>query len=139
MITVPDLPDQAVRDHLATNVAGLSLSNVFRGKMRPRSAHVPTSSVFCLLDGGGVNAPYLNGRSDLRTYAVAITIRSEPDAFGAGQDLAHAILAVLHRAELAGFFSTLVEQSAPGYMGEDDEGAHVWLLTATLRAKVVDP
>jgi hypothetical protein len=121
-------PDMDVAQHLAAAGLGLTLGgNLYASPSLPSAdASVPVRAVFVLSAGGDVDA-YLGGGS-LWEAPVEVTVRSPSSAYAAGRTLALACLEALHLAQLPGYVSCAAEAAQPEYLGQDESGAHEWVV-----------
>lgn len=129
--------DENIVDVLAAAGIGLTKgTNLFMGPGRGISDEIPAKSVFVLASGGPPPLIHLNGGSvpDTKEPACQIIIRGEHKAFSAGQTLARAVYAAIHKSSpadnVAG--SCLAQQSEPIYIGEDEQGFPGWTINVLL-------
>ena len=113
-----------------TGVASLSLGiNLFIGPKRPAMSGIPQKSVFVVVTGGPPSTPILNG-VEQKTVNVQIMVRSDlhtiAGSYQDGQELAEEIFSVCQYAPPAGFIDAAFVSSAPLYLGQEDNGNHLW-------------
>lgn len=107
---------------------GLSLTegtNLFRGPPRDGDGFA-ANSVFATATGGPAPVDYIDGGSgaSLKTKTCLVTIRNE--SFETGEALAESCWEVLHKATYAGWVAFDVRESAPNYLGIDEQSRHLW-------------
>lgn len=107
-------------------------TNLFRGKMRAVGGGIPTKAVFVLATGGPAPETYANSSTKFFFSAVQIMIRSDERDFQSGQADARAIRNALHHVDLAGYITVNAQESEPLYLGEADEGYHLWSVNLEL-------
>lgn len=133
-------PHTAIATYLAAQLAGYTLNtNVFAGPMQPASyTGIPAACIFCLASGGRAPAAYMHSdRKHFMQPRVQVLIRGAKEAHMAGQATAWSVLNTLRgaaSAAIAGYLNVEVSESAPNYLGEDDEGYPMWSVNATLWA-----
>jgi hypothetical protein len=138
--------DQVVRD-LLDQAPGLNLRkgwDLLRGPQRDASSVnnrevVPHRCVFVLTTGGEEPQDFHDTPPrSLLMASVSVYVRSEPDVFEEGQELARNCWFALHCQIPDGFMDVECLESEPRYIGADDVGHHVWLiLTRVKREEVI--
>ena len=131
MATTPALD---LATYIGTNVGALTLgTNLFVGKVRAKSAQIPSKAVFCLAGGGPAPTAYADGTTtNYRQSAIQVRVRDVPRDFGAGQTLARAVRDAVHQKTIAGYVDVYVEQSEPIYINEDSQGHHEWSINVMM-------
>lgn len=124
-------PGTVVADHLVTEgVVTAKGTDVFDSPPLPPDDTVPEKVIFCFETGGQAPIPYLGGAnpsgSDHNRRLVQIRTRSPKHDYADGVTLARAARDAVHRAVLTGFFGVLARESAPTYLGMNDQDQHEW-------------
>jgi hypothetical protein len=132
------LPDcgLAVANYLAGKTCGgvvLALgANLFAGPTRSID-RTPSEAVFCLETGGAAPSPYLGtGRQAFYRASVQVMVRGPVGEHQAGADLARGVLETLNQAPVPGFVATFARDSAPAYLGTDDDDRPSWSINFEL-------
>lgn len=118
-----------------TAIASLTVgTNLFAHEMREPGAGIPQNAVFCVASGGEPPMGYLNNNTTPRLYQpiVEVRVRSLPHDFTTGQALANSIRVAIHNTPPAGYIDCQVRESHPIFVGEEDNGSHVWQINALL-------
>ncbi len=127
-------PDIAVATRIGTEVASLTLgTNLFHGPIRPGS----TLAVFCLLDGGPSPIACLGTEQRAERPNVQIHVRGEKGEYSDGLDVAESVRDAVHYAPLSGYIDVRVIESAPIYLGEEDDGQPRWSMNVDLTREVI--
>lgn len=130
---MPTAPDADVVTKLATLATWTSGTNLFAGPMRAPDANIPHLACFVLASGGPGPQAYADGTTTkLRYSAVQVLLRSAPRAFAAGQTLAREVRDTLHNVTLSGYIDTQALEAEPLYLGEIENGSHLWSMNFTL-------
>jgi hypothetical protein len=95
---------------------------------------VPSRAVFCHPTGGRVSEPWNDGgmRSGIDRPTVQVWVRSEPNDFTGGLELARAVLDAVDMRPPPGFFECRAASSEPLWVRKDDQGQHEWTINTTL-------
>lgn len=122
--------DSSVAASIAAGVASLTVgTNLFTGPMRPAGGGMPGEAVFVLAQGGPSPTVYADGGAGhtLREPAVQILCRGESGAgaLAGATDQADAILEVVELFTPADAIQALAVESAPNYLGTDEQGRHL--------------
>lgn len=133
-----------LRDYAADVVtklaaAGISLTagtNLFHGKMRAADvAGFPDKAVSVLTLGGPAPQDYCQGGThtpQMYQPTVQIMIRSNVRDFSGGETLARTVYGAIHDASITGYHGCRAQTGSPIYVGETNEGHHLWSLAITL-------
>jgi len=110
--------------------AGLSLTdatNLFRGPPLDVGG-VPDDCVFVTATGGPAPQDYIDGGSGptVKSKTALVTIRAQFNNNQAGYALAENCLDALHKSDPSGWISFEVRESAPNYIGVDEQSRHRW-------------
>ena len=128
-------PETELMEVINTAVGSLTkATNLFDSPpIAAKKANIPEQCVFVFETGGAAPLPYLNNNADANMRDVQIRTRS-PD-FGPGVTLAREARDAAHRSAPTGFFGVLARESAPVYLGKDDQDLHEWSNNITLFSK----
>lgn len=120
--------------------AGLSLTlgtNLFRGKMRAYEAEsFPRECVACEAAGGPAPQDYCNGNThtpQMRDPVVQVMVRGDARDYSGGETLARAVWDSLHDNPPSGYIHMRCMNATPLYVGEDEDGSHLWSINVALR------
>ncbi|WP_370456621.1 minor capsid protein [Corallococcus sp. Z5C101001] len=92
---------------------------------------MPDRAVALVVTGGAAPQPYVGkGRAAYLLPSSQVRIRSGREDFEVGQQLAHAVFAVLNQSVLVPYAVVRPEESAPIYLGLDKADRHLWALNA---------
>jgi hypothetical protein len=106
-----------------TGTASVTASSaVFLGKVRPSGDGIPHLSVWITTIGGWQPQEVMGTASTTYyTRTVQIRIRGNPNDYGTALALAQAIHGKMQRAAIPGYVRVTCPQSAPMYLGQDDQ------------------
>lgn len=125
--------DQEIAGHLATNIASLILAtNLFNSAMVAGS----DLAVFCTLSGGPSPRMHL-GPTYEKFPNVRVLVRSAPQGYGAGIDMAQDVYLKLHAQVISDFSDVLIRESEPQYVGELKPGQHLWAMTVEVKQNAI--
>jgi hypothetical protein len=129
--------EEVVADLLDAGVGPLTLgTNLFTGPMREVSEGVPHRCVFVFPVGGPPAIRFMGPTPStrIRQPDVQIRVRSEPDKFSAGLQLARLCRdAADRKLNESGFMSILVNDSEPAWFRQQENGS--WLFTLTVNGQ----
>lgn len=135
--------DLLIAQKIDTDVAGLTLGdNLFAGPIRGADdvGGVAHKAVFVTASGGLFSEPlHDDNRRTLRRPGVQIRIRSDQGAgaFQTGQQLARDVYDTVDQDPPAGICDVRALDSAPSYLGEDEDGHHEWSINLSLLLEVI--
>lgn len=109
---------------------GLTLGvEVFNGPVRPE----PTRAVFCLVTGGITPEDIVeNSGESYHRPRVQIRVRDAQQDFAGGEVFATSVRDAVHLQVPAGYIECRAVESAPMYLGPDDQGRHEWSINVEL-------
>lgn len=116
-------------------------TNLFLGPIRmQQGTTVPVLAVFVLATGGPPPEPYFasttagtDGANQLKYEAgVQVTVRSDPDEYQQGRDLARGIADALNLATISGYIECKLMQAVPVYTGMNSTQNHTLRVNAQL-------
>lgn len=111
-----------VATHLQTSALGTLGVDVFAVAEMPQSDTIPAKATFVQVYGGREPEDYLGqAPSGLRFPKVQVTVRADPHDLETAQKVARDAWDALHRVTLAGYLSCRCLQSAPIYLGLNDQ------------------
>jgi len=123
-------PDQDIAEHLAVTIPDAVLdTDLFSGPMR----ETPKRAIFCLSTGGAPPEARMGSLKADRFFRVQVTIRETPNNFKSGLTRARLVRDSLHYAPLSQYVEVAVAESEPNYLGEADDGQHLWTVNVDLR------
>jgi hypothetical protein len=130
---VVDQADIALSRVLEQQVGDLILGeNLFQGGVRAKGEHVPSEAVFVLLTGG-IAPQASNGElTSFNRPVVQIRTRGPRLGYARGLERAIEVLKAAHYASVDGYVDVRVNESAPIYLGEDDDGHPEWSNNVTM-------
>lgn len=136
---IPDSPT-LVATYLAT-VGALALTagtNLFTSEEIPADAALPGSSgkvpgVYVRPAGGPPPDPYFGSGGSDHLFQLSILVRGERDKDPEGWALARGISDSLQKATIAPFYSVLLRDSQPAFLGRDDHDAPGWSIGVECR------
>jgi hypothetical protein len=130
---MPTTPDTDVADVLATLSTWTKGTNLFMGPERAPDVNIPHLACFVLATGGAGPMPYADGTTtNLRYSMVQVTVRSAVRGFAAGQTLAREIRDKMHITPPTGYLECRTVQTEPVYVGETEEGSHLFTVNLEL-------
>lgn len=117
---------------------GSTGSNVVRGPARDADELVTNQLINVLPSGGPKPQPYMGApaNENLYTPRVQVMVRSKAEDYAGGEAIARAVRAKLHLAVIAGYVSTMAQESEPNYLGVDDRGLHRFSINFMMRYKL---
>ena len=124
-------PEDAILTHISGNVGSwVEDTNLFRGKVRPRSDYIPQQSAFVSLTGGPEPINFAPNAGTLQEYehAVQIIIRGESEQYGATRALADAIYDYLHDNPPAGWFRCRCQSGRAFWVDKDEHGGDIFVV-----------
>lgn len=128
------VPASDIAVHLAGS--GISLTqgtNLFTGPIREVSSvgNVPKDAVFVKGLPGGLPERTMGQEDEIRSPLVTIQVRNT--GFNDGDTGARDIQEVMQGVEINGYLDIDAQQSEPFYIGQDNEGLHMWSLIYRLK------
>lgn len=125
-----------VRSFLTSTASVIASSAVFCGRVRPAVGAVPAKSVWISGAGGWAPQDVFSGISTtMFTRTVSVIVRGTPQDYAGGLTLALDVHQRLHRGAVSGYLWVAAMQSAPAYMGLDDQECPSWNLLVNLAKK----
>ncbi len=138
-------PDLDIAEHLNSTLPQLTTGdNLFVGPMRPYARQndgggMSRNAVFCLQISGKPPLTFKNSAPDayqlhdLRYPNVQVSIRRDQYKFEDGRDIGFAIVNALNRNNPdSSFVVSQVNDGSPYYLGQDDDGDHLWSINVGL-------
>jgi len=133
-----------VAQHLATELGLTYGDNVFAGPLRRASENqalanaVPHQAIFCLGSGGIDSIPYVDGGGGAKEarFTVQVIVRSKPNDYTTGANLASDSFDALDMNPPTGYFECRALASAPLYIQRDDLDHHVWTINVLLKQQL---
>lgn len=135
--------DLLVAQKIETDVAALTLqTNLYAGPVRAAddSGGIAHEAVFVTASGGLFSEPlHDDTRRTLRRPGLQIRVRSDQGtgAFQNGQQLARDVYDALDQDPPAGICDLRALDSAPSYIGTDEDGHHEWSINFSLLIEVI--
>jgi len=123
-------PAMDVANYLENQGIGTVNTDIFIGHIRPASQHVPVNSIFVQNTGGRPPQRFLRTKTEIRYPSVQVLVRWS--SYEAGQAKAEAIYDALESASISGYLDIVADQSAPLYLGLDENNNYGWSLNFTL-------
>jgi hypothetical protein len=123
------LPDSQtlVANHLAAAGIGLTAgTNLFTGEEIPAAVSVP--GVYVRSAGGPPPAPYFGSGGSDHLLQLSLLVRGERDKEPEGFALARSVADKLQKASISPFYSVLLRDAQPVFLGRDDHDAPGWSL-----------
>ncbi len=116
--------------------AGISLTlgtNLFTGPFREVSAitGVPKDSVFVKGLPGGIPERTMGQSDEIRSPLVSVQVRNT--SFNSGDTKVRDIQETLTAVVISGYLDIATQQSEPLYIGQDNEGLHMWSMIYSLK------
>lgn len=115
-------------------MAGISLTlgtNIFTGPLREVSDSIPKNAVFVKGLPGGLPERTMGQINELRSPLVSVQTRWT--TFNGGDTKVRAIQEALHAVAINGYLDVVAQQSEPFYLGQDNEGLHLWSMIYSLK------
>jgi hypothetical protein len=115
--------------------AGYTLGgNVFYGPVRPQDSAtgVPHKAVFCV-PAGGDSVVRMMRTTDIRTAAMEIRLRGEPNNFEDAETFAREVWDATQNMTISGYFSVLASSSEPLQLGQDDQEHFEFMVPVEMR------
>lgn len=109
-------------------------SNLIVGPVRPVGGDITQLAVFVLGLPGQAPSPYLGQSVSWEVPRVQVTVRTDAEEWGRGWGLARALRARAHEHPPAGWTLLLAVESDPNYLGEQDNGAHLFVFNLDIGA-----
>lgn len=103
-------------------------STLFVGPVRPVGAGVEEEAVFVLQSGGARPMPYMGQADSWHTTHVQVMVRGLAEQFQRAEGIARGLIAVCHLHTPVGYTYLLALDSDPIYVGETDNGSHLFSL-----------
>ena len=129
-------PDLDIANHLQTAGLGTVATDIFAGPMKPPSAQISQSCIFCISTGGLPPSPYLDAStSDYNVATVQVLVRGDVGAYATAQTKANTARAAIQRATVAGYVAVYVRESNPNFIGLDDTEHPMFTLNAEMQWK----
>ncbi len=132
-----------VRTFLVTSasLSGISASNCFVGPMRKAGGAIPGKAVFVKEYSVVAPSPYMdNSRKTYRTFDVQVLVRGDVNQYSATRQTADNIWHRMDRASSGistastTYVRTTCSQSAPVYLGQDDQERDLFSVNLRLEA-----
>lgn len=124
-LAIPDSPTLVASYLASVGALGLvAASNLFTGDEIPAAATVP--GVYVESSGGPPPSPYFGTGGSDHIFQVSILVRGERDKKPEGFTLARAVSDALQKATISPFYSVLLRDAQPVYLGRDDHDAPGW-------------
>jgi len=123
-------PAMDVANYLENQGIGTVSTDIFIGHIRPASQYVPVNSIFVQNTGGYPPQRFLQTVTELRRPSVQVLVRWS--SYEAGQAKAEAIYDALESASISGYLDIVADQSAPIFLGLDENNNYGWSLNFTL-------
>ncbi len=114
--------------------AGISLTlgtNLFTGPLREVSASVPRDAIFIKGLPGGLPERTMGQVDEIRSPLVSVQVRNT--SFNGGDTKVRDIQETLTGVVIAGYLDIATQQSEPLYIGQDNEGLHLWSMIYSLK------
>ena len=114
--------------------AGISLTlgiNLFTGPFRDASARVTRNSVFVKGLPGGIPERTMGQSDEIRSPLVSVQVRNT--SFNGGDTKVRDIQETLTAVVISGYLDIATQQSEPLYIGQDNEGLHMWSMIYSLK------
>jgi len=114
--------------------AGISLTlgtNLFTGPFREVSASIPKDCVFVKGLPGGLPERTMGQVDEIRSPLVSVQVRNT--SFNGGDTKVRDIQETLTGVVIAGYLDIATQQSEPLYIGQDNEGLHMWSMIYSLK------
>lgn len=125
-----------VRSFLTGTASVLASSAVFCGRVRPAVGSIPSKSVWISGAGGWAPQDVFSGVSTtMFTRTVSVIVRGTAQDYAGGLALAEAVHQRLHRGAVSGYLWVACMNSAPLYMGLDDQEQPSWNMLVNLAKK----
>lgn len=113
-------------EHLQSNLPSLILGkNLFAGPMRPFDKQIPQLAVF-VLGNAGTTPQMLKNQEEITNEEIHVFIRSAPEQYEQGEQLAYDVYYAIHRNQPTQFVDAVGIGSRPKYLGTDDQKCHRW-------------
>jgi len=116
------------------NGAGISLTlgtNLFTGPLREVSSFTPKNSVFVKGLPGGIPERTMGQSDEIRSPLVSVQVRNT--SFNGGDTKVRDIQETLAGVTISGYLDVEAQQSEPLYIGQDNEGLHMWSMIYSLK------
>jgi hypothetical protein len=124
--TIPDSPT-LVATYLAGAGLGLTAaSNLFTSEELPSTDGGPIPGVYVRPSGGPAPSPYFGSGGSDHIFQLSILVRGEKDRDPEGWSLARSISDSLQKASISPFYSVLLRDAQPVFIGRDDHDAPGW-------------
>jgi hypothetical protein len=111
-------------------------TNLFIGKMRAADiGGVPDACVSVMTIGGPPPQDYCQGGTHSPQYyqpTLQVMVRSAPRDWAGGDAVARAVFESVNDSPPSAYHGARAQTGAPLYVGEDDEGQHLWSIPFTL-------
>ncbi len=112
-------------------------TNLFDAPVRPISDQgvVPATCVFVQASGGPAPIAYQDGSDSTTSYReprLQVWVRSAPNAYGIGKNLARKCYKLLEKPNPTGTIGIRADQAAPIGIGEEKDGSYIWSLNFTV-------
>jgi hypothetical protein len=137
---IPDSPT-VVSAYLAGAGLGLTVgTNLFTSEEIPVDAAVPGSSgklpgVYVRAAGGPPPEPYFGSFGSDHILQLSVLVRGERDQDPEGWSLARRVADSLQKATISPFYSVLLRDAQPVFLGRDDHDAPGWSIGLDCRFK----
>ena len=120
--------------HIASNVGSLTLgTNIFAGPLRSTAESAPQLAVGVVLVPGPTPIELLTGGTKkLFEPSLTIMIRSKPDEYQNGRDLAESVWEAVHNGSVSGYQWVRCQQASPIYAGMTDNRNHYFTINVTM-------
>lgn len=116
-----------LRTFLTGTASVLASSAVFCGRVRPAVGVIPAKSVWVSGAGGWAPQDVFSGISTtMFTRTASVIVRGTAQDYAGGLTLALDVHQRLHRGAVSGYLWVACMQSAPSYMGLDDQEQPSW-------------
>jgi hypothetical protein len=116
---------------LAAEGIGLTAgTNLFMGVIQAPSKQVPIDSTFVGSSPGAAPERFMGEVSEIRRPMVHIRTRSS--SFQTGDTRIRLIQDTMQALSISGYLDVKAVQSEPTYLGQTDEGHHLWVMSHEL-------
>lgn len=114
-------PDLDIATKLQTEGVGTVGTDIFRGGQRPPSNVIPHAAIFVIPTGGTGPLPFLdNASTNYYIPTVQLIVRGNVGTYITTLGTATSCITNLHQSTISGYFSILVRNPEPLYLGLDE-------------------
>ena len=125
------IAEDDVAAYLNTEEIGVLGNNLFTGPVRPVTQYVPANSLFVLGGGGSGAQRYLSGGAKVENRHPSVQVSIRHLDYDDGKAKALEVHNALQAAKITGYWDCKVDQSAPFYLGFQND-AYRWSVNCTL-------